>query len=199
MEPVARHSLRQQEIIDTARKIISTKGIENLTIREIAKDIRLTEGALYRHFKSKREILSLLIDDISQTLLQAVERGVNSSDPPLEKLRTVFLSHLSSVEQRKGVSFIVINETLNLQNQSLQGKMLLVIRNYLERIEHILSEGIDRGVFKKRLDVMVASMVFFGMVQSAVTVWALGGSRDSLRSNKVKQMFEVYSAGIMAP
>ncbi|MBK6840110.1 MAG: TetR family transcriptional regulator [Bacteroidetes bacterium] len=37
------------------------------TVREIANHLELTDGALYRHFSGKKEIISLLIDDIEES------------------------------------------------------------------------------------------------------------------------------------
>ncbi|MFH0924597.1 MAG: TetR/AcrR family transcriptional regulator, partial [bacterium] len=122
MSPTSVHSLRKQEIIESARKIISTTGMKNLTIREIAQDINLTDGAVYRHFKNKEEILSLLIDDIDTTLLKAVAEATKKGGTLRERLKNTLLLHLSYTEQRKGISFIIINETLSLKNLSLQKK-----------------------------------------------------------------------------
>jgi AcrR family transcriptional regulator len=48
---------RQIEIMEAATNRISKYGIQNLTIKTLAEDIGLSEPALYRHFKSKNEIL----------------------------------------------------------------------------------------------------------------------------------------------
>ena len=62
-------TVRRKQIIDTARKLIIKKGSENLTIRGIAQEMGFTESAIYRHFRSKLEILSLLVNDILDSLL----------------------------------------------------------------------------------------------------------------------------------
>ncbi len=190
-------SIRRQEIINAARKIISSRGIENLTVRKIADDLRVTDGALYRHFKSKKEIVSILIDDIGKTLLITIEEAAKESEKPLHKLSDIFVSHLSYAEQRKGITFIVINETLNLKDKSLRRKMFGVINKYLKMIKAILVEGVDSGIFRKDLDITTASIVFFGMVQSIVTLWALSGSKHSLRKDRLDELFSIYTKGVM--
>ena len=52
---------RQQEIVDAARKIIASRGTKRLTVRQIAKELKITDGALYRHFDAKNGIISLLL------------------------------------------------------------------------------------------------------------------------------------------
>ncbi len=194
---IHKYSLRQQEIVESARRIITSKGIENLTIHEIARGLRITDGAIYRHFKSKKAIISLLIDDIEKTLLSAIESAAEKAEGPLEKLKSIFASHLSYAEQRRGVSFIVINETLNLQTKDLQEKMFGVIHIYLTRIKDILLNGIESGEFRKDIDAVSASIAFFGMVQSMVTLWALSGFKYSLRKDCIEKLFSVYAKGIV--
>jgi TetR/AcrR family fatty acid metabolism transcriptional regulator len=48
---------RQIEIMEAATLRIDKFGIQELTIKNLAADLRLSEAALYRHFKSKNEIL----------------------------------------------------------------------------------------------------------------------------------------------
>lgn len=190
-------SARQQEIVDAARKIISCRGVENLTVREIANELKITDGALYRHFRSKKEIISLLIDNIEETLLSAIEEAAKKSKDPLQKLADIFLSHLSYAEQRKGITFIIINETLSLKDKSLQRKMFRVIDKYLKTIKAILIEGVALGKLRKELDVISASIAFFGMVQSMVTLWALSGFRYALRKDRLEGRLNIYKKGIV--
>lgn len=48
---------RKEQIILSAIEIIDELGIDGLSIRELAKKENITEGALYRHFKSKNDII----------------------------------------------------------------------------------------------------------------------------------------------
>lgn len=190
-------SVRQHEIVETARKIIVSKGIENLTIREIARELKVTDGALYKHFKSKKEIIKLLIEDIEITLLDTIDSAAGKSNEPLKKLENIFSSHISYAEQRKGVSFIVINETLNLKDKSLQRKMFNVIRKYLDKIRQILKEGVMLGKIRGNIDINSSTIVFFGMIQALVTLWAISGYEYSLGNMAMQQLFDVFENGIM--
>lgn len=189
---------KQREIVKCARRIITSKGVENLTIAELAKELKLTQGAIYRHFRSKKEIIGLLIDDIEKTLLETVEQAANTSDNPLDKLENILLAHLSYASQRKGVSFIVINETLSLKDKSLQRKMLGAIHKYLNKITEILLEGQGANLFRKDINTTVGSIAFFGMVQSMVTIWALSGFKYSLNKNRLQELFDIYKEGVNA-
>lgn len=188
---------KQTKIIECARKIISVKGIERLTMHELARDLGVTGGALYRHFKNKKEIISLLIDDIERTLLGAIKQAADSVSDPEQKLCSILSSHLSYAEQRKGVSFIVINETLSINDRALRRKMFGVIHKYLDTIKGILTEGVSKGCFRKELELTSASIAFFGMVQSIVTLWALSGFKYSLNRGRIEELLNVFKKGVV--
>ncbi|MHC9538024.1 MAG: TetR/AcrR family transcriptional regulator [Vulcanimicrobiota bacterium] len=189
------HGTRRNEIVETARKIISSSGMQSLTINAIAKELKLTDGALYRHFKSKHEILEMLIEDVKETLFHTVESAAEGIEEPINKLESIFTSHLSYVEQRKGVSFLIITETLNLQDKKLQKMMMEVLNDYLKLIELIIEEGITSGAFDKNIDIHSASTAFLGIIQSAVTLWALSGYRHSL-GRKHHSLFNIFKSGV---
>lgn len=190
-------TIRQLEIIIAARAVIFSKGIENLTVREIAKELKITNAALYKHFKSKNEIISLLIDDIEENLLSAIQRAADKIDDPLQKLESIFYSHLSYSEQMKGTSFTVINQVSGLKDTHLKRKMFGVLNKYLKTIKGIVVQGMDSGVFRKDIDPNSASVLFFGALQSMVTLWCLSGYKLSLRKAHFKQMLDIYKSWLV--
>ncbi len=192
-----KRTVRQQEIVNAARRIIIADGIKNLTVRGIAADLDITDGALYRHFKSKKKILSLLIEDIEETLLGAIKNAANQESDPLQKLENIFFAHLSYAEQRKGVSFILINESLNLHDKTLRREMFGVVEKYLNTIESILTQGVRLGIFRKDLAVDATGFIFWGMIQSTITHWSLSGYNFTLKKSWLMDMFSVFKKGIM--
>jgi AcrR family transcriptional regulator len=187
-------TLRQQEIIEAARTIIFSRGIESLTVREIADELKITDGALYRHFRSKDEILSLLIEDIEETLLATISEAANKSEDPLAKMESIFLSHLHYAEKRKGVTFIVMT---SLKDKKLQKKMFGVINKYLKVVKKTLKQGVEQGKFRLDINLDSASIAFLGMIQGMVTIWGLSRYRYALKKDRIAGMFNTYKRGIM--
>ena len=52
---------RQIEIIDAALELIAAGGIQNLTVKHLAEALGITEPAIYRHCKSKSEVVKTMI------------------------------------------------------------------------------------------------------------------------------------------
>jgi len=188
---------RQQDIVDAAKKIVTADGFDRLTVREIAARLKVTDGALYRHFKSKKDIVSLLIDDVERTLLEVVDAAAEKAPDPLGKLKSIFSVHVLYAEKRKSLTFIVINETLSMKDSVLRRKMQDVVNAYLKRIRVILVAGIKKKVFRDDLDVRLTGLVFFGLVQSLVTMWGLSGHIFRMDRQHINGLFDLYKKSII--
>ena len=67
-------AIRRKEITRAARRLIIKRGAEHVTIRGIAEEVGISEAAIYRHFRSKKDILRLLLDDGPPLPMKLLER-----------------------------------------------------------------------------------------------------------------------------
>jgi AcrR family transcriptional regulator len=165
-------SLRRKQIIDALRKLIIEYGSENVTVRRIAQQIGVSQGAIYRHFRSKHEILDFLIDYIEENLIGDIEKN-DTQAHTLVILESILKNHISAIEQRKGVSFLVVAEIISLGDKRLNRKIYDVLNNYIDHIQNIITRGIQSKEIKTGIDPRMAATTFFGIIQGLVSLWAL--------------------------
>jgi AcrR family transcriptional regulator len=190
--------IRQKEISLAARKLIVKYGSEHVTVSRMAKEIGVTESAIYRHFKSKRDILSFLADDIETNLNEDIEEHYSGKLDSLETLRTIVAEHISSIEQRKGVTFQVIAEIISLGDKKLNKRIYEAINRYIDRIKGILSAGVEAGVIRDDIDLDITAKLFFGLTQGLVNRWALSQYSFNLE-DEFKSSWEVFLKGVASP
>src|SRR5271170_5158231 len=53
----ARPPLDRESVVITALRLLNREGLEGLTLRRLAKELRVQAPALYWHFKNKQELL----------------------------------------------------------------------------------------------------------------------------------------------
>ena len=188
-------AIRKQQIIDAARKLIIKKGSEHLTVRAMAKEVGLTEAAIYRHFKSKREILSFLMNHIMDTMLHDVERTATENSPSLDTIDQALKQHLSEIEQRKGMSFQIIAEIISLGDKKLNKDVYEKLNVYIDRLKNLLSEGVRSGSVKEDIDLGASALLLFGMIQGLANIWALSGYSFDL-SEKYEALWAIYRQAI---
>jgi len=191
-------AIRKQQIIDAARKLIIRKGSEHLTVRALAKEVGLTEAAIYRHFKSKREILSFLMNHIMDGMLLEMERTVSNGLESLETVGHALRQHLSEIEQRKGMSFQIIAEIISLGDKRLNREVYEKLQTYISQLEHLLSQGSGSGHVRDDLDLQACATLLFGMIQGLVNIWALAGYNFDLAA-KYESMWSIFQLAIRKP
>ena len=157
----------------------------------------LTEGAIYRHFASKHQILTLLVDDIENNLVRKVEDAQTQGESALKNLEQILEAHLDDVQDRRATSFIVIAEAMSFDGIGLAPRVSQMLFNYLDVVQGVIGRGIIEGSIRGDLDVDAAATAFLGLVQSAATLWALNDYSHSLTDQRVK-MWDIYRRGVAA-
>ena len=80
---------RQIEIIDASKDLIGKKGLQNLTIKNLAKKMSFSEPALYRHFKDKTSILKALLLFHREILKGEIFKIFESDESSLVKFQKI--------------------------------------------------------------------------------------------------------------
>ena len=176
-------AVRKDQIVNAAKKLIIKHGSENLTIRAIAHEVGLSEGALYRHFKSKRDILSLLADTIEADLLGDIKVSNIEGESYSKILDNILRGHLSAIKQRQGISFQVIAMCISFGDKKLNKRLSEIIYKYIEEIKSLLRRGVESGELRENLDLDGTALLFFGMIQSLVNIWALSNYEMNLEES----------------
>jgi len=166
-----RGTVRQQQIISAAKKLIIKYGSEHVTVKKMAQQIGVSEAAIYRHFNSKKEILSFLLDDVEATLLAGLEISGNAD--PLAVIEKSLLHQISDSEQRRGMSFLIIAEIISLGDRKLKKKAYQVILDFLDRLQKLLTIAVESGKIRKDIEPSAMAKMLFGIMQGLVTVWTL--------------------------
>jgi AcrR family transcriptional regulator len=188
-------TIRKKQIMDAARKLIVRSGSEHVTVRNMAKEVGITEAAIYRHFKSKREILLFLADSVADGLLHDIDMARNVGFTSLETIDEILRTHLSGIEQKRGMSFLVLAEVISFGDKSLNKKVSDNIQIYVDRLKILLSDGVRAELIRKDIDLEAAALLLFGMIQGLVYMWALNGYKFDL-TEKYSDLWKVYKKSL---
>ena len=192
------HDTRQRQIVEAAREIITGGGTEALTVNAIAARVGVSEAALYKHVRSKDEVLLLLVDDIRESLFEEICRATGPDGKALEKLEHLLELHLSYVESRQGISFVVITEALQFDGQGVGAAVRRLVDDYLALVERIVVEGQRRGEIHPDVKASAAATAFFGMVQATVMRWLFDAKAHPLTED-ASALWRLFRASLTAP
>lgn len=154
-------------------EIVAEEGVQNLTMARLAKRIGITDGALYKHFDSKKAIIMAMADQTQRAFFTFIVPEAAHYDDPFEKLRHILRLHLEFLEQHKGMPRILFSDFVHVGDTDTKRIMRNAISNYLDLVRGILHRAIQEGRVRRDLDVDAAATAFLGLVQGCMIVWSL--------------------------
>lgn len=86
--------LTQEMIMEAARDLFVIKGYQHVSMRQIAKELGYSHGALYYHFKNKAELFYALVEEHFAMLDQKLDEVMQQDIQPREKLENVLLGFI---------------------------------------------------------------------------------------------------------
>ena len=98
---------KRTEIADAALHIIGTQGIAELTMANLAQELGVSNGAPFRHFKSRDEIL----EEVARRVAELVgETFPEPSLPPLERLEGLFRARTKVLGKECGIARLIFSD-----------------------------------------------------------------------------------------
>ena len=184
---------RQIEIIEAATKRIDEYGIQDLTIKTLSSDLNLSEAALYRHFKSKNEILLGLLTYFIENMkarLEIILSKNNSS--PSELLKEIFESQLNTFVKKPSIVSVIFSESIFQFNKELSSTVSSMMELMQNHIEGIVKKGQANETFTKAVGVSTTATIIMGGMRITVLKWKLTGHKSDMikDGSKVKISFE---------
>lgn len=86
--------LTRSMILDAARDLFVTKGYQNASMRDIAKILKYSHGAIYYHFKNKAELFYALVDEHFGMLDRLLDETMEQELDPKEKLKQILVGYI---------------------------------------------------------------------------------------------------------
>ncbi len=99
----------KRALVDVARERFATQGYAGTSLDEIVAGARVTKGALYHHFKGKRDLFEATFEAVEDAASDRIRDAIRTVDDPWERAITglrEFLSVTRTEEYRR----IVIQE-----------------------------------------------------------------------------------------
>ena len=164
--------LTKPKISKIALNLFAERGYAAVSMRQIAAKVGLQVGALYNYFPDKQTILSELLINHMENLLQTWQKQKlpNKSDKLLEFFVDFHIEyHLNRPEE----VFIAYMELRNLNPDNF--RKIEKLRNKYELVlSNILSDGVHKNLFSCE-ETKIASLAIIGMLKEVNTWYKTDG------------------------
>lgn len=153
---------RKNQILEAAIQIFTKKGFEGSTTKEIAKRAKVSEGTIFRYFKTKKEILIHMLNIlVEQTLFDFVEQ-IESGLEPEEAVKSLLKRHYKFMVNNQDLIKILIYEVQF--HKDLKEKFYNdVLNRVLEFTSNIIAETMPDSKVPPRTVAETMMGIFLGL------------------------------------
>ena len=177
---------RQQDIIDASIELIAEKGIQQLTIKNLAKKIGMVEAGIYRHFDSKINILYTILKVFRAGKDKAMAQIKKSNLSPLEQLELLFTKRFAQFTKHPAITAVIFSEEIFQNEKQLSEEVYAIMQESQLVIRQVIQSGQEGGQFRTDISAEQISLLITGALRLIVTQWRLSGFGFNLQSEGKK-------------
>ncbi len=166
---------RQTEIIDAALKLTAKGGIQELTIKNIAGELGITEPAIYRHFQNKSEIVKSMIRHFDEGVVpDGKEKG-------FEGIAAFIRSRIRQVINTPSLARVMFAEELFLDDPEYSDLLLSLMHRHKHTLRRFFLEAQEQGEIRKDIHADQLFRLVFGPVRLLIKQWGMADQAFNLQ------------------
>lgn len=198
MDNLPKHLPAEQRRAVTVEAVVALAATQNpseITTAAIAKHMKLTQGALFRHFPSKEAIWEAVMEWVAERLLARIDMAAEGIDSPVAAMEAMFMSHVEFVIEHPGVPRMMFGELQRTDASAAKRMVQTLMMRYRERLQRLIASGMSGGELSVALDEEAAATLFIGTIQGLVMQSLMAGDVVRMR-RAAPRVFAIYRRGI---
>jgi AcrR family transcriptional regulator len=169
--------IRREQIAEAALSLVGNRGLKDLSIAGVARRVGLVPSGIYRHFRSKDEVLEAVLELIGSRLRSNVATARNKFPDSLECLKFLLMQHVKLIRENEAIPRLVFSDEVYGGNPGRKAKMHGIIERYLGEVAEIVREGQQKNQIRTDVDPDTISVMFMGIIQPGAILWHLSGEK----------------------
>lgn len=178
----------RSSILHTAAKLATTRGLDGLSIGDLAAEVGMSKSGLYAHFKSKEELELATIETAAAIFDHEVLQPAAQTPAGTERLWALadaFLSHVERKVYPGGCFFAAVASELDTRPGPARDRVVLMLDQWQSLLRQCILDAQAAGEIAAQLDVAQAvfetqAMLLAGNYQFVMT-------NDPIRLTQARQ------------
>ena len=188
---------RTREILAAARRLLQSRGVESVTMEEIAAAAGVAKGTIYLYFQGKEDLIQDLITQVGEQMLADIEAIIQGSGTPLEQIQQVASLLLAYLMRERALFPAYARDLLRggrgaattywQHLQEMEEKFVIMVTR-------LFAEGIEAGQFIPA-DPRLLTFLLRGMVR-AVGYFQMSAGQEVAVKEALPVLLTLLSSGL---
>ncbi len=155
--------IRRAQIKAAVKEIIFYDGMQNLTTKNIARKVGISEGTVFKHYVSKNAIIKDILDDVRNDLVEPLQKIALENEKASVRFEKYICFHLDYLTKNEGITILLFTEA-SYQNDEMLKKHLDETYHLMEHnFARIINDGIAEEVWDSAVSAEDLSKLYMGI------------------------------------
>lgn len=160
---------RRQQILESLAQMLEASPGARITTAALAKEVGVSEAALYRHFPSKSKMFEGLIEFIEETIFSRIKLIMSEEPGALERCEKIIFLLLSFTERNPGITRLLTGDALTGETDRLRNRVAQLFERIETQLKQILREAELRQGLRPNLPLSAAANVLISFADGRIT------------------------------
>ena len=155
---------RKDQILQALARMLEAAPGQRITTAALAREVGVSEAALYRHFPSKARMFEGLIKFIEDTLFARITRIINEEDSAEIRCRNILVLLLTFCDKNPGMTRLLTGDALAGETERLRER----IAQFFDRLEAQLKQVLREAQIRENLKTTISPTVLANLLLASV-------------------------------
>ncbi len=151
---------RKEHIVSETYTLILDHGLSGTTTARIAARVGVTEAALYRHFKNRREILLAVFEQVASRFLRVL---ISEEENVPAYIQAISLALYRYIMSHPDDAKVIYEFICSSPSENLRGTFQNRLMEMLTFLEQLLTKGIEQGTIRPDIKPRRIAWELFGL------------------------------------
>ena len=191
----------RQRILDTALDLFGTRGVDAVSLDEIARDVGVRKQTILYWFPSKEELVAAVLETVAAELVVVIDAAIRAADDdPLERLDSVVRAVFRPAVRRPALLGLVreVGRLPDAQADRLRHH----VQPLVDRCVDYLRLEMDQGRLRRADPALIASLAYAtvtGIATDPEALRAVGWQPDAVGLRHLREELRAFLRAALSP
>ena len=155
---------RKDQILQALARMLEAAPGQRITTAALAREVGVSEAALYRHFPSKARMFEGLIKFIEETLFARISRIINEENSAEIRCHNILLLILTFCDKNPGMTRLLTGDALAGETERLRER----IAQFFGRLEAQLKQVLREAQIRENLKTTISPAILTNLLLASV-------------------------------
>lgn len=172
-----RKSQRRQQILEALAQMLEASPGSRITTAGLAKQVGVSEAALYRHFPSKSKMFEGLIEFIEDTLFSRITIILAEEPAAAARCKKMLMLLLAFAERNPGITRILTGDALAGESDRLHQRVAQLFDRFETQLKQVIREAEVREGLRPVIPLPAAANLLMAAAEGRISQYVRSGFR----------------------